>query len=118
MLNLGDLVTLAKQGFTPDKVKELIELSKTEEAAEAPAEVQTQPSIEPEAEEQQPEEKPKEVEKKDAEPSADTVDYKKKVEELEAKIQLLQKENTRRNADTDNKKSDAEMFAETMRSFM
>lgn len=117
MLNLGDLVTLAKQGFTPDKVKELIELSKTEEVAEGPAEVQTQPSNEPEAEEQQPEEKLKEVEQKEAD-SADSVDYKKKVEELEEKIRALQKANTRQNADTGDKKSDAELFAETMRSFM
>ena len=113
-LKLTDLIELAKQGYTPDKVKELIELSNDEE---------DQPT-ETTSEETAPETTAKE-EKKEADSSPDAVDYKKKVEELEkklseseSKLSQLQKENTRRNADTDDKKSDADIFAAAMKSFM
>ena len=61
MLNLNDIIALAKQGYKPADVKELIELSKTVEASE---EDQQQPKEVPE----QPEEvkeAPKEEQKKD-----------------------------------------------------
>ena len=61
MLNLNDIIALAKQGYKPADVKELIELSKTAEASDAD---QEQPKDIPE---EVPEEKeaPKEEEKKD-----------------------------------------------------
>lgn len=115
MLNLNDIIALAKQGYKPADVKELIELSKTAEASE---EDQEQPKEIPE----QPEEvkeAPKEEEKKDGADEADKiVDYKKKAEELEKKISELQKANTKQNADKSDHKSDAELFADVMKSFM
>lgn len=120
MLNLTDIVALAKQGYKPNDIKELIELTK-----EAPAEnkaEEVQPTLEAEAPaEDQPSE-----EKKEGTASIDQLDYKEEVEKLKAQLQetenklsKLQKENTRRNADTDeNKKSDAEAFADVMKSFM
>lgn len=119
MLNLTDIVALAKQGYKPNDIKELIELTK-----EAPA--QTETEVQPTTEEAPAEDKPKEEEKKDGEASTDQLDYKEEVEKLKAQLQetenklsKLQKENVRRNADTDeNKKSDAEAFADVMKSFM
>ena len=123
MLNLTDIVALAKQGYKPNDIKELIELTK--EAPEGkPEDQEKQPK--PEEPEKPSEDKPKEEEKKDDEASSGQLDYKEEVEKLKAQLQetenklsKLQKENTRRNADTDeNKKSDAEAFADVMKQFM
>lgn len=119
MLNLTDIVALAKQGYKPNDIKELIELTK-----EAPAEAEAE--VQPTTEEAKAEEKSSEVIQKDDEASSDQIDYKNEVEKLKAQLQetenklsKLQKENTRRNADTDeNKKSDAEAFADVMKQFM
>lgn len=119
MLNLTDIVALAKQGYKPNDIKELIELTK-EAPAEAPSEVQ------PTTEEAPAEDKPTEDNQKDGEASSDQLDYKEEVEKLKAQLQetenklsKLQKENVRRNADTDeHKQSDAEAFADVMKSFM
>jgi len=119
MLNLTDIVALAKQGYKPNDIKELIELTK-----EAPAEVPSE--VQPTTEEAPAEDKPTEDNQKDREASSDQLDYKSEVEKLKAQLQetenklsKLQKENVRRNADTDeNKKSDAEAFADVMKSFM
>lgn len=114
MLNLNDIIALAKQGYKPADVKELIELSKTAEASE---EVQEQPTEIPEQPEEA-KEAPKEEEKKDSAEADKIVDYKAKAEELEKKISELQKANTKQNADKSDHKSDAELFADVMKSFM
>ena len=123
MLNLTDIVALAKQGYKPNDIKELIELTK--EAPEGkPEEQEKQPK--PEEPEKPSEDKPKEEKKKDGGASPDQLDYKEEVEKLKAQLQekenqlsKLQKENTRRRADIDdNQKSDAEAFADVMKSFM
>ena len=119
MLNLTDIVALAKQGYKPNDIKELIELTK-----EAPAEAE--PEQQPITEEAKAEDKSDEVIQKDDAASSAQLDYKEEVEKLKAQLQetenklsKLQKENVRRNADTDdNKKSDAEAFADVMKSFM
>lgn len=122
-LKLTDLIELAKQGYTPDKVKELIELSTAEEAGDSSLS-EEQPKEQPK-EEDKPDTTATEVEQKAADTSADIVDYKKKVEELEkkltettSKLSELQKLNTRQNADTGDKPSDADVFAAAMKSFM
>ena len=123
MLSLPDIVALAKQGYKPNDIKELIELTK--EAPEGKSEEQEkQPK--PEETEKPAENKPTEDNQKGGEASTDQLDYKEEVEKLKAQLQetenklsKLQKENVRRNADTDeNKKSDAEAFADVMKSFM
>lgn len=122
MLNLTDIVALAKQGYKPNDIKELIELTK--EAPEGkPEDQEKQPK--PDEPEKPSEDKPKEEEKKDGGASPEQLDYKEEVEKLKAQLQetenklsKLQKENVRRNADTGNEKPDAEAFADVMRSFM
>lgn len=116
MLNLNDIIALAKQGYKPSDVKELIELSKTVEASEPD---QEQPTETPEEVKEAPKEAPKEEEKKEGAQAAEIVDYKAKVEELEKKLSDLQKANTKQNADkSEDKKSDAELFADVVKSFM
>ena len=115
-MKFTDIIELAKQGYKPSDIKELIELSK-EEPKEEPKEAQTPAK---EQIEEQPEEKREEVKEKEPEtPSDDSLDYKKKIEELEATISKLQKENTRKNiADSDDQRSSVDVFNDAMRNFM
>ena len=120
-LKLADLIELAKQGYTPDKVKELIELSNSEEA-DTSNNSDDQPTPE---ENKAPDTTAPEEKQKDAETSPEAVDYTKKIEELEkklkdseAKLSELQKKNTRQNADKGDKPTDADVFANAMKSFM
>lgn len=118
MLKLDDIFALAKQGYKPSDIKELIELSKEAEV--------TKESDSSTQEENNNDETPShentvapedEKQTKEAEDSK-IVDYKKKVEELEKTISDLQKANTRKNvADTDTP-SDSEVVADLFKSFM
>ena len=120
--NLDDIIELAKQGYKPADIKELIELSKSEGKKpedEKPKDDQK---------EQPKDEKPKDDQKEQPEgkkPEDDAVDYKGKVTQLEEELQktkeLLQKlqtENTKKDASGGEEKTDAEAFAEAMKSFM
>lgn len=122
MFSFSDLVALAKQGYTPADIKELIELSKTTEKGD----LQTSEGdtiTENHADFEKPsdtvaKEEPKEVKEEPDQEDSKIVDYKKKVEDLEKKIADLQKANTEKNiADTD-EKSDLDVFTEAMKSFM
>lgn len=121
MLKLDDIVALAKQGYKPADVKELIELSKSTDAApdssENVADTGT-PSTESE-DDKKNEESSKGIVADEAPEDDKIIDYKKKAEELEKKIQDLQKANTHKNiADPDDNKSDFDVFADVMKSFM
>lgn len=122
MFNFSDLVALAKQGYTPADIKQLIELSRTAEkedskASEGDTITENNANIETPSDTVTKEE-PKEVKEEPDQEDSKIVDYKKKVEELEKKIADLQKANTEKNiADTD-EKSDLDVFTEAMKSFM
>lgn len=120
MFKLDDIVTLAKAGYKVSDVKELIELSKSaDKAPEAKKEAEEYKQVEtPESAQSQESTQPSE--QTSEEPKEDKViDYKRKTEELEAKLEALQKANTRKNiADTDDDKSDFDVFADAMRQFM
>lgn len=120
MLNLNDIVALAKQGYKPADIKELIELSRSAEPSEGTSQVTTDNEKSNEVANNevdndsnvQPTEGPEES--KDDQ----IIDYKKKVEDLEKRIADLQKANTKKNiADTDDK-SDSEVVFDLARNFM
>lgn len=114
-MNFTDIIQLAKQGYKPNDIKELIALSTPidEPAPEPATEVQEVQATE---------------DKKEAEPPTDNSDdYKKIIEEMteklratEEKLNKLQHENVRRNiADTpEDKRSDVDVFNDAMRNFM
>lgn len=120
MFNFGDLVALAKQGYTPADIKQLIELSRTAEKEDLEAS-EGDTITENHADFEKPSDTvtaPEEVKEEPDQEDSKIVDYKKKVEELEKKIADLQKANTEKNiADTD-EKSDLDVFTEAMKSFM
>lgn len=118
MLKLDDIVALAKSGYKVSDIKELIELSKEAEAStDAPkGTVANEESVQEEPEKETVSSQPEDT-KEEAE-TEKIVDYKSKVEELEEKIKVLQKANTEKKiADTD-EKSDSDVLAEAMKSFM
>lgn len=117
MFSFSDLVALAKQGYTPADIKELIELSKTTEKEDSKAsEGDTITDVETPSDTAAKE--PEEVKEEPDQEDSKIVDYKKKVEELEKKIADLQRANTEKNmADADDK-SDLDVLAEAMKSFM
>lgn len=116
MLKLDDIFALAKQGYKPSDIKELIELSKEAEAEASKAQQATE-----EKEDSTPSHtvaEPSESAPIEEAEDPKIVDYKQKVEELEKKLSDLQKANTLRNiADTD-APSDSEVVADLMKSFM
>ena len=121
MLKLDDIVALAKQGYKPADVKELIELSKSTDAApDSSEDVADTGAASTETEDnKKTEEASKGTIADDTSEDVKVIDYKKKVEELEKKIQDLQKANTHQNiADHDDNKSDSDVFADVMKSFM
>ena len=118
MLKLDDIVALAKSGYKVSDVKELIELSKEAEASTDVSKdtVATEESVQEDTHEESLNNQPEDT-KEEAEADK-IVDYKAKVEELEEKIRVLQKANTEKKiADTD-EKSDSDVLAEAMKSFM
>ena len=96
MLNIKDVVDLAKAGYTPKDVKELIELSKTSESSQS--ETQPAQAAEPIISQSTPAEtEPDNVSSaapKESEPTATEPDYKALYEAEKAKVNDLQIKNT------------------------
>lgn len=93
MLNLKDVVDLAKAGYTPKDVKELIELSKTSEPMQSDA----QPPIESQIISQSAETEADNVAEpmpKESETPATEPDYKALYEAEKQKVNDLQIKNT------------------------
>lgn len=111
-MKLTDIIALAKQGYTPGDIRELLAIA--EETSEAQtvsaADPGSAPVIEPAAEI-----RPREDEKPAPEPDAKD----EKITELENKIKTIQAENTRRpRPDEAPKKSDEEILKDIARRFM
>ena len=95
-LNLMDIVSLAKAGYSVKDVKELMEIDVPEPSPKSPLDV-PQPS----EEKPEPENTAKETAQELPEPEgakADDIDYKKLYEEEAEKVKRLQEENTHKDA--------------------
>lgn len=117
-MNLQDIIALAKQGFTPKDIKELIKLGSDGSGDNPPPE-----------EDHTEEDKHDDVndQKGDATPGDDQVlDYKKlyeeeqqKVTDLTSQLELSQKKNTKENMQgKDGGPSDQDLINDLARSFM
>ena len=98
-MKLDDIIALAKQGYKPSDVKELIELSKDE------------PEYEPEDEQE---------DELEDEPEDELEDEKQKeIDELKEQIKKLQEKNARKdNSDNGDLKSDDEKLVDLFRDFI
>lgn len=111
-MKLTDIIALAKQGYAPADIRDLLAIAEetsAKEAGSAPEE-EPAPAVEPAAEEPAAE-----GEKPAPEPSRTD----EKITELENKIKGLQAENTRRPRPEEKpQKSDAEILEDMARRFM
>ena len=95
-LNLSDLLSFAKAGYSPKDVKELLtmEIPETKKSEDV---IQEKPaSAEPESEQKTEEIIPQKASTTTpGDVNAEEIDYKLKYEELEEKMKKLQEQNTR-----------------------
>lgn len=117
-VSLTDLIALAKAGYTPANVKELIALSETAEPQKT--EEPEEPAgalIEPKPAEAKPEENKAPEKEPEANPE-ETVDYKALYEKSQADLKAAQEAN-RSSSQPEDKSADMEKhLAETFASFM
>ena len=118
-MKFGDILDLAKQGYKPSDIKELLELSKAvEEQGKAdPVEDNEQKNLERD-QDQDSSEGSDPTESK-AEDKAEAIDYRSLYEEEKTKNSTLQK--MLRKVDmsgSDNTESDADIFAKAFKEFM
>lgn len=112
-MKLTDIIALAKQGYTPGDIRELLAIA--EETTSAPAEEGApEPEI-PQAAEPAPNEPAAAAQS--AAPDPDAKD--EKIAALEAKVASMQAENTRRARPEEKpQKTEAELLEEMARKFM
>ena len=118
-MNIADIVALAKMGYKPSDVKDLIDLASSKE--EPPAQEETKEQPEKTEQHEDGKERPDEVPKKDADTSKESEainEYKQKIEELEKKVKDLQSENVHKNNSNADMKSDEDVLNDITRSFM
>ena len=115
MALFGDIVALAKAGFTPAAVKELMAMDKQQTPAEE------HPEILPEEEEQPEDENaPEEPEKEKAKPELkdNTEELQKQIDDLKKQLKEAQKNNTKKNLSNEALVSKTNTIDEIVRSFM
>lgn len=113
-MKLSDIIALAKQGYTPSDIRELIALS-TEEA-ETPVETApAEPALAP-VEEQVIEEAPPAEDQESGKVDTETTE---KINKLESQLKAIQEQNTRRpRPEEAPQKSDADIIKDMARRFM
>ena len=116
---LTDIIALAKAGYSPKDIKDLIALAEpTPQAPEAqdPEAQDPEPEKKPEPETPFIEEPTKEIPAIDE--KSNVIKYEEKVKELEAKIAEMQKENVSKDISGNETKSDDDLLAEIVRKYM
>lgn len=119
--NIKDIVELAKAGYKPSEVKELISLANQSE--DKPEEKEGEQKGKPEKTEQHEagKEQPDEAQKNGTsapEEDSSILSYKKQIEELEEQVKKLQSSNVHKDQSDKNEKSDEERLNEITASFM
>ena len=110
-MKFGDIVALAKQGYTPADIKELMSLS-DETKDDTPDEEEQKTDLKDDQQDNSEDEKPED-------PKDDDVDYKAMFEAEQKKNATLQKMVLHADMSrSDNKESDYDIFASVMRDFM
>ena len=121
-MKFSDILALAKNGYSPKDIKDLLALADPEEQEPEPEpqpEPEPKPKQEPEKQEPEPKQK-QEPEKQEPEPKQkqEPDDKDAKIIDLEKKIAELQKLNTTKDLSDKKPKSDDDIFNELMREFM
>ena len=109
-MKFTDILELAKQGYTPKDIKELLELNVSDNSEEKPPEEVRTEEAATDAPNEQNDEATRERE--------EVLDYKKLYEESQEKLKKAQKENINQNISNPNQKSNEDIINELARSFM
>lgn len=112
-MTLNDIITLAKQGYKPADIKELIQMSEGQD--DAPQVEQS--AISTQSENSESENAPIEEDAVQAPEAEQSVDYKKLYEEEKKKVETIQQSNVKKNIQG-NETSDIDVFNELAKSFM
>lgn len=110
-MNLNDIIALAKQGYKPADIKELLALADVTEP-EA-----TNPEIKDGVQEPKADEPIKEPETTKPDASESAIDYKKLYEDEKAKVEKIQKDNLTKNIKPETPSLD-DQLADIVRGFM
>mgnify|MGYP002866425605 CR=1 FL=1 len=112
-MNLADIIALAKQGYKPSDIKELV-------ALEAEASNAGQPEVSP-----QPGEETSNDEQIEANPQPEELHYKelyekqqKEIEQIREELKTAQAANVNRNIADENEKNVEELLADAFREYM
>lgn len=117
-MNLSDIVALAKQGYKPSDIKELLDMvSSKEEQPKEENNIQEEKTEQHEDGKEQPNEAPKNS-TEDSSENANVIDYKKKIAELEEKVKSLQSANVHKDNSDSTQESDEDILNDITRSFM
>lgn len=117
-MTIADIVALAKQGYKPSDIKELLEMvSSKEEKPTEEKDIQEEKTEQHEDGKEQPNEAPKNS-TEDSSEQASVIDYKKKVAELEEKVKSLQNANVHKDNSDVQTESDEDILNDITRSFM
>lgn len=110
-MKFSEIITLAKQGYKPGDIKELMALAEPEEEKADP---------EPEKKDPEPEKKNPEPEKKEPEPEKKEPEenYKVIVDKLKKQIADLQQQNTRTDISREQFKTDQEILNDLYKSII
>lgn len=114
MLTIGDIVALAKAGYKPADVKELIEMTKEEKDIADPSKPANDDSSEPASAASDPPaaEVPDETEE-------DDTDYKALYEQAKKDLATAQKENSTKDISSEeDNQSDADIIKDLIKEFM
>lgn len=117
-INLKDIVELAKAGYKPSEVKELLSLANQ---SEAPASEEKNDQDKKTEQHDSGREQPEEAPKKSTDASSEEgsiLSYKEKIEELEEKLRKAQSENVHKDTSDNEDKSDEEKLNEITALFM
>lgn len=120
-LGIMDIVALAKAGYKASEVKELMQIEVPEQKTEeVPAgSEEAPPATEEKAKEQKIQEQvPEQASTSASVPSESAIDYKKKFEEAESKLQKLQEQNTRKNMQSEQIKDPLSGIDDFLKSIM
>ena len=119
-MNIMDIVALAKEGYKPSDIKELIALTSSQEGSpkEEKDGIQDKKTEQHEDGKERPEEAPKKSTEDSSRNDSVIDEYKKKVAELEQKVNDLQSKNVHKDYTDKDKKSDNDLINDITRSFM
>lgn len=116
---IGDLVALAKAGYTPAQVKEILALQeqKAESKEEEPAAIIPKEEPQPEPENKQPEAEATEVKNSEAELQSTIESLKAELEKVKSDLAEAQNANVRRD-NSGNKPDRTQAINDIVRAFM